>query len=57
MKICMCEHHERIFYSKESNIDAYEVFVLDCSKVGVKGWECFIIEIPEEVSKHEQPPA
>jgi hypothetical protein len=39
----MCEHHERIF-SKESNIDAYEVFVMDCSKVGVKGWECLVIE-------------
>jgi len=57
MRICACNHYERIFFSKERNIDPYEVFVLDCSKVGVKGWECFIIEIPEEVSKHEQPPA
>jgi hypothetical protein len=43
-RICMCNHHERIFYSKESDIDAYEVFVIDCDKVGKRGWECLVIE-------------
>jgi hypothetical protein len=44
VRICMCEHHERVFYSKEPNIDPYEVYVMDCSKVGEKGWECLVVE-------------
>jgi hypothetical protein len=43
VRICMCEHHERVFYSKEY-VDPYEVYVMDCSKVGEKGWECLVIE-------------